>query len=285
MPFARGPSRVVWWGICPGEEDRVTVSAFEGTIGPLSYAAGYGIFALAALLSSSLVASLTAALLVLVGAIGLSSLCSDKPISSSGSNTRFQTLRTRHLLAVLGVTFAGFFLHGVIQVALLTEFSGATVGLLLCLLLLFTACYGLYAGSRPSTSRPERAQLLAVIGLSGGLLLLILGSPWNPLLIGALLLIGLLRAPVFIYSYHLSASYVAAPNRTEAIAWNGSSIWLGMAGGKLVGGFAAEHGLALTLASALPVLGLALCCALWLLRGARGEQRRAAVREADKVRV
>lgn len=279
MPFVRGPSRTLWWRIATTDADRITASAFEGTVGPLSYASGYLIFALSSLVVGSLGALIIAGLLLVAGAAGIGSLVEPGAPAGAAKRNFLATLRNKPLLAVLFINFVCFWTYGLLQVALIARTSGGTASLLLSLVLFSTAAYGLAWGARHRKQAPEREQVSAVASFLAAALALTLAalSPlW--LLIPFLVVHGATRSPLLTYTYHLSAAYAPAEQRTEAVAWNGAVIWAGTAVGKTIGGaVAGSFGTGAVLISGLPLVGLTLLCALWLHWHRRGERQRGLV--------
>jgi predicted MFS family arabinose efflux permease len=277
LPFVRGPSRAIWWRIATGDEERITVSSFEGTIGPLSYASGYLIFAAATLVVGSLAAFAFAGFLLISGASGIATLVSSKPLTAADAPAATKrhflaTLKNRPLLTVLFINFSVFCVHGLLQVSLIARAGGSNASLLLALVLFSTFAYGLIWGARSHPRSPESEQLRAMFPYIVGAVLLAAGGPIWILLI-ALIFHGATRAPAFTYTYHLSAAYAPAKQRTEAVAWNGSVIWAGTAVGKALGGIIASGvGHSDILYAAIPFAVLATIAAA-SLRG-RGEAQR-----------
>lgn len=147
MPFVRGPSRAAWWRIATSEEDRVTASAFEGTVGPAAYCAGYLMLA-GGMVIGATTALLLAASSVIAGTLLLAGLTDERPAGSSAASSPprrpWACLANRPLLAVLYINFAVFFAHGALQVSLLGHLHGHSgqTSLLLAAVLAATAVAG-----------------------------------------------------------------------------------------------------------------------------------------------
>ena len=281
LPFIRGPSRAIWWRIATGDEERITVSSFEGTVGPLSYALGYLLFGLLTLAFGSLIAFTFTGILLIGGASAIVGLVSAKPIVStdemqtpaSRPHAHFLAiLKNRTLATVLLINFCVFCVHGLLQVSLVARTGGSDASLLIALLLFSTFAYGLFWGGHAHPRSPESELMRTMFPYLVGALLLAAGGPiW--LLLIALLFHGATRSPIFTYTYHLSAAYARARQRTEAVAWNGSVIWAGTAVGKTIGGVIATGvGHSEIMFAAIPFAVIALAAAA-TLRG-HGERRR-----------
>lgn len=269
MPFVRGPMRAAWWWIASSEKDRVTASMFESTAGPLAYCLGYALFAAYALFAGPAGAIIVAGTLVIAGTLTFSRLVArhgDPRAEHTERRHMLAVLANPRLLAVLGINLCVFWLHGLLQVALIARFSDTQASVMLALILAATAGYGFAFGHRHPKGAPEqelRNIMVPFFAVTVGLAAAAT-APLGVLLI-ALLVHGALRNPVLAWTYHLSASYPPEQSRTEGVAWNGAAIMLGMALGKAVGGATADQiSPDLILAGGVPVAAAALAFALWL---------------------
>jgi MFS family permease len=178
------------------------------------------------------------------------------------SAIRVAGLRTTALSMVfVGVVFGSL---EVVMVAFSEEQGRrAAAGVLLPLIAVGSGVAGLLYGARSWRWPVERRFLLALAGLTVGVVPLVL-APSIPLMVPAALLAGLAISPTLIASFGLVERLVPVSTRTEGFTWLNSGLGVGVAGGSAVGGALAD-GPGARVAFTVCLLGAALALAAAVL--------------------
>ena len=158
----------------------------------------------------------------------------DVPLSA----LRSPGLQTAALAMVcVGIVFGGL---EVVMVAFAQEQDReSAAGFLLPLIAVGSACSGLVYGTLHWRAPLERRFVLALLGLSVGVVPVLL-APGVAAMVPAALLAGLAVSPTLIVGFALAERLVPVAARTEGFTWLNSGIGVGVAAGSAVGGALAD---------------------------------------------
>jgi MFS family permease len=221
-----------------------TAFALESVIDEVVFIAGPALVVSLAVLVDPAAGLLTAGLLCVVGTVWfVLQRGTEPPVEApdggrSRSAVRVPGLRTTALSMVfVGVVFGAV---EVVMVAFADEQGRpAAAGILLPLVALGSGVAGLAYGARAWSTAVDRRFLLALGGLSAGVVPVLL-APSILWMVPAALVAGLAISPTLIASFGLVEDLVPVSARTEGFTWLNSGLGTGVAGGSALGGAPAD---------------------------------------------
>jgi MFS family permease len=221
-----------------------TAFALESVIDEVVFIAGPALVVSLAVLVDPAAGLLAAGLLCVVGTVWfVLQRGTEPPVEArdggrSRSAVRVPGLRTTALSMVfVGVVFGAV---EVVMVAFADEQGRpAAAGILLPLVALGSGVAGLAYGARAWSTAVDRRFLLALGGLSAGVVPVLL-APSILWMVPAALVAGLAISPTLIASFGLVEDLVPVSARTEGFTWLNSGLGTGVAGGSALGGALAD---------------------------------------------
>jgi MFS family permease len=260
-----------------------TAFALESVVDEVVFIAGPAVVVALGVLVDPVAALLAAGVLCTAGTLAFVALRgTEPPVLASGDGPLRSALRVAGLrtaaasMAFVGVVFGGM---EVVMVAFADEEGrAAAAGFLLPLIAVGSAASGLAYGARTWASPLERRYLVALVGLTVGVVPLVL-APGIAAMAPAALLAGLAVSPTLIASFGLVEVLVPASARTEGFTWLNSGLGVGVAAGSALGGALSDGPGART--AFLVCLGGA---ALALLTAVAGRRTLVAAVTSDAVR-
>jgi MFS family permease len=221
-----------------------TAFALESVIDEVVFIAGPAVVVSLAVLVDPAAGLLAALLLCVLGTVAfVLQRATEPPVepttpATSRSAIRVSGLRTTALAMVfVGVVFGSL---EVLMVAFADEQGRpAAAGILLPLVAVGSGIAGLAYGARAWQTSVDRRFLIALAGLSVGVVPLLL-APGIASMVPAALLAGLAISPTLIASFGLVEELVPVSARTEGFTWLNSGLGTGVAGGSALGGALAD---------------------------------------------
>lgn len=191
------------------------------------------------------VAGLLAALLLSVAGtlVFVAQRGSEPPVEAPGSVASRSAIRIAGLrTTALSMVFVGV-LFGALEVVMVAfadeQGQPGAAGVLLPLVAVGSATSGLLYGARSWQSPLDRRYLLALLGLTVGVVPLLLAPGVGPM-VPAALVAGLAISPTLIASFGLVERLVPPSSRTEGFTWLNSGLGIGVAVGSALGGALAD---------------------------------------------
>jgi len=267
-------TRAVLPRLAPTPELLRTAYALDAIAVELTYVVGPAIVGVVTALADAYAATIAAAVVTAVGALGLATAVRHTPFTP-GVRRRVSPLRSRGLLVVLLVAGLQSVAYGVMEVAVPAHaaFEGHAdeAGLLVAVWSLGSIAGGLWYAGRTFRTPPWRQYgILLLANVVGFGAILLRQNLWT---LGVLLLFaGLFIAPTTTLEFTLVTDLSPPGARTEAFTWANTAVYLGFAAGSALAGTALSPVLAtadgLTI-SGLCAVGLVALGAVvaWSLRG------------------
>ncbi len=235
--------RALWPALAHSPQSLSRAYAFEATLQELSFVCGPMLVAALVTISTPATPLLVAAAAGAGGAIAFGAGAARfRPRISSASRTA-SALRSVGIRTVLAGQFAVGLAFGALEVAMpaFAERHGSrtVAGILIGAYSIGSILGGIWSGTRPHRRDPVRSYLIALIGLTVGVLPLLIASSTQAMF-ALVLLAGLPIAPGFAAAYILLDRLGEPGQATETFAWSSTSIITGAALGTALGGLAVE---------------------------------------------
>ncbi len=287
--------RTRWSALLGGTPLLRTAYAWESLVDEIVFIAGPPLATILALQLFPSAAIIAATTFLTIGAIWLLSQTRTEPVPTRHAKAKFG--RPALLLPVVAVTTAVAVLLGgvfgsfeVTTVAFAREHGhGAAAGLILALYAAGSLLGGLVFGAL-NLRASLRKQLVAVSALMAitTLPLPFLGSTWQ--LAAGLFIAGVACAPTLIASVSLIEQCVPAHRLTEAIAWSGSGMAVGVAtatplAGVFIDSVGAGPAYWVTTGCAIGAAIIAAACVRWLRGGSSARPDLEAAVDAEPMEV
>lgn len=236
--------RARWTYMLAGRPAQVgTAMALESVADEVVFVAGPAVVVVLATALDPAAGLLTALALCAVGTLVFVGLRSTEPPVHARSATARSAIRQAGLqTATASMVFVGVVFGGleVVMVAFAQEQGRpGAAGFLLPLIAVGSAVSGLVYGARQWRAPLDRRFLVALLGLTVGVVP-VLFAPGVAAMVPAALLAGVAVSPTLIAGFALAERLVPPEARTEGFTWLNSGLGVGVAAGSVAGGALAD---------------------------------------------
>ncbi|WP_431874351.1 MFS transporter [Micromonospora marina] len=238
--------RARWSALLEGSTLKVTAFALESVIDEVIFIVGPVVATVLATAVSPAAGVITSLVLICGGSVLLSLSERTEPPRKTGARDAGSALFLGPVAVFAGINLCFGGIWGAIDIATVS-FSAALqrdvmVGVLLAVYAVGGLVGGLAFGARDWPLPMARIVQISILAMTAGLVPMLLVQ--TILQAGVVLLVaGIASAPAMIAAMTLVADGVPASRRTEAMAWQSTALWLGVASGSSAGGHLADsHG-------------------------------------------
>jgi MFS family permease len=259
--------RARWSALLDGSTLKMTAFAFESVVDEAIFIVGPVVATLLATTVNPVAGLIGSLVLVCGGSVLLSASERTEPPRKLGPRPAGSALFLGPVAIVALVNLCCGGMWGSIDIATVT-FSAerhhpAAVGVLLAVYAIGASAAGAVFGGRDWAVPLRRVIQVSMLAMAVGILPMLLV---HSIALGSVVLLvaGVASAPATIAAMSLVADGVPAARRTEAMAWQSTALWLGVALGSSAGGHIAEFqgaGVAYAFAAACGGVGFAIAMA------------------------